>query len=90
MESLTPLNDNVLIKRDPLPPNKIGRIYLPETYAGAIHKVSDRGEVIATGEKVKLVKIGQRVIFGRFSYQDFDREKNLIIVKECDLLGIIN
>lgn len=67
-KTLKPLNDNVLIKRDPLPENKVGNILIPDAYAGRIHKVRDRGKVIAIGEKVKLVKVGERVIFGRFSY----------------------
>jgi len=84
------LNDNVLIKRDPLPENKVGLIHLPERFAGSHYKVQDRGEILAVGPKVKDedIKVGRRVIFGRFSYQDFEREENTILVKECDCLAI--
>jgi co-chaperonin GroES (HSP10) len=90
MATLKPLNDNILIKRDPLPKSKVGSIYLPESYAGAIHKVRDRGSIVAIGDKVTQVKIGNRVIFGRFAYQDFDKSEELIIVRECDILGVIS
>jgi chaperonin GroES len=90
MPPVKPLNDNVLIKRDPLPKSKVGSIYLPESYAGAIHKVRDRGSIVAIGDKVTQVKIGDRVIFGRFAYQDFDKGEELILVRESDILGIIN
>lgn len=85
------LRDSVLIKRDPLPEKKIGLIYLPDAYAGREQKVRDRGEIVAIGNKLKHhedLKVGLRVIFGRFSYQDFDRSKDLILVKECDILAI--
>ena len=85
------LNDNILIKRDPLPENKVGSIFLPEAYAGRQHKVRDRGEIVVIGPKVKYkeLKKGDRVVFGRFSYQYFDKEQDLILVKECDLLAIL-
>lgn len=84
------LNDNVLIKRDPLPESKVGSIYLPDRYAGIHHKVQDRGKILAVGDKVKNkdIKVGIRVIFGRFSYQDFERGKDTILVRECDCLAI--
>jgi len=89
-EKLKILNDNVLIKRDPLPENKVGSIYLPNRYAGIHHKVQDRGEILAVGPKVKDkdIKVGSRIIFGRFSYQDFERGKDMILVRECDCLAI--
>ena len=85
------LGDSILIKRDPLPEKKIGLIYLPDAYAGREQKVRDRGEIVLVGDKIKHIKdltVGKRVIFGRFSYQDFNKDENLILVKECDILVV--
>jgi len=84
---MKPLFNRVLIKRDPLPKKKIGSIYLPDENSEI--KYPSTGLVISVGD-VTLVEIGDRVIFGQNAYQYFDKEKDLILVNEEDILAVLD
>lgn len=90
-----PLHDRVLVRRIETEEKSAGGIIIPDT---AKEKPS-QGEIIAVGpggrdEAGKLipidVKVGDRVLFGKWSGTEvkIDSEE-LLIMKESDILGIV-
>ena len=90
-----PLQDRVLIRRLAQDEKTAGGIIIPDT---AKEKPSE-GEVVAVGpgsrsEDGKLhpldVKAGDRILFGKWSGTEVKIDgEELIIMKESDILGII-
>jgi chaperonin GroES len=90
-----PLHDRVLVRRVQSEEKSAGGIIIPDT---AKEKPME-GEIIAAGpgartEDGKLVpldvKVGDRVLFGKWSGTEVKIDgEELIIMKESDLLGII-
>jgi chaperonin GroES len=90
-----PLHDRVLVRRLEQEEKTAGGIIIPDT---AKEKPME-GEVIAVGagargEDGKLqpldVKAGDRILFGKWSGSEVKIDgKELIIMKESDVLGII-
>jgi chaperonin GroES len=90
-----PLQDRVLVRRVESEEKSAGGIIIPDT---AKEKPME-GEIIAAGsgartEDGKLVpldvKVGDRVLFGKWSGTEVKIDgEELIIMKESDLLGII-
>ena len=90
-----PLHDRVVIKRLDSETKSAGGIIIPDT---AKEKPME-GEVIAVGpgarnEKGELialdVKVGDRVLFGKWSGTEVKIDgQELLIVKEADVMGII-
>ncbi len=91
-----PLHDRVLVKRVEQEQKTAGGILLPET----AQEKPQEGEVIATGpgirndkgETVALdVKAGDRILFGKWSGTEVKVDgQELIIMKESDILGIVD
>lgn len=95
--NIKPLHDNVIIK--PKKAEEITRagIVLPETMDKG---KSERGEVIAVGPGklneagVRLpmsVKIGDKVIFKKYSTEEFmdEKKEEYLIVSDNDILAIL-
>lgn len=91
-----PLADRVLVKRIPEETKTAGGILIPEN---AKEKPSE-GAVVAVGSgkllkdgstKAPEVKIGDKVLFGKYSGTEvkIDGEEHLIL-REDDLLGVVN
>jgi len=90
-----PLHDRVLVRRIEAEEKTAGGIIIPDT---AKEKPSE-GEVIAVGagardEAGKLVELavkpGDRILFGKWSGTEVRIEgEDLLIMKESDILGII-
>ncbi|MBM3505761.1 MAG: co-chaperone GroES [Alphaproteobacteria bacterium] len=90
-----PLHDRVLIRRLEEEQKSAGGIIIPDT---AKEKPSE-GEILAVGpggrnEKGGLVamsvKVGDRVLFGKYSGTEVKIEgQEMIICKESDLMGVI-
>ena len=90
-----PLHDRVLVRRLESEERTAGGIIIPET---AKEKPME-GEVVAIGsgardESGKLqaldVKVGDRILFGKWSGTEVKLDgKELIIMKESDIMGII-
>jgi chaperonin GroES len=90
-----PLQDRVLIRRIDSDTKSAGGIIIPDT---AKEKPSE-GEVVAVGpgardENGKLVpldvKVGDRVLFGKWSGTEIKLDgEELMVVKESDLFGIV-
>ena len=90
--NIKPLFDRVVVKEIPDKPEKLGNIILPE-----ITKKPEISEVVALGigeidgKKVNFeVKIGDHVIFNKFSGNEFKIDNEIYtIIKEKDILAII-
>jgi len=90
-----PLHDRVLVRRVEAEEKTAGGIIIPDT----AKEKPQEGEVIAvgagardeTGKLVPLdVKKGDRVLFGKWSGTEVKIDgEDLIIMKESDILGII-
>ena len=93
--SFRPLHDRVVIKRIEQEETTLGGIIIPDT---AKEKPME-GEIVAVGpgarnEKGDLVpldvKTGDRVLFGKWSGTEVKVDgKELLIVKESDIMGVI-
>ncbi|APG09760.1 co-chaperone GroES [Bradyrhizobium japonicum] len=90
-----PLHDRVVVKRIEAEEKTAGGIIIPDT---AKEKPS-QGEVVAVGpggrdEAGKLIpidlKVGDRVLFGKWSGNDVVLDgQELLIMKESDIMGIL-
>ena len=93
--SFRPLHDRVLIRRVEQEAKTAGGIIIPDT---AKEKPME-GEVVAVGpgarsEDGKIhpldVKVGDRVLFGKWSGTDIKLDgEELIIMKESDIMGVL-
>ena len=91
-----PLHDRVLVKRVASDEKTAGGIIIPDT---AKEKPSE-GKVVAVGSGTKAedgsvtpldVKSGDKILFGKWSGTEVTVDgKELLIMKESDVLGIIS
>ena len=92
---IRPLHDRVIVKRVEEERKSAGGIVIPDTAAekpsvGEVvscgpGKTDDAGKVIAMG-----VKPGDRVLFGKYSGQEFKMEgQDLLHMREDDIIGIV-
>ena len=92
---LRPLADRVIVKRLENETKTASGIYIPDNAA----EKPDQGEVLAVGpgrtsEEGKLVpltvKVGDRVLFGRYGGQPVKVDgEELLVLKEEDLFAIV-
>ena len=92
---LRPLADRVIVKRMENETKTASGIYIPDNAA----EKSDQGEVLAVGpgkrndkgEQIALnVKVGDRVLFGKYSGQTVKVDGNeLLVMKEDDLFAVV-
>jgi chaperonin GroES len=90
-----PLHDRVVVKRVEAEQKTAGGIIIPDT----AKEKPQQGEVIATGpggrdDAGKLipidVKIGDKVLFGKWSGTEVKRDgDDLLIMKESDIMGVL-
>ena len=90
-----PLHDRVVVKRIDAEAKSAGGIIIPDT---AQEKPS-QGEVVAVGpggrdEAGKLIlidiKVGDRVLFGKWSGTEIKIEgEDLVVMKESDIMGVV-
>jgi chaperonin GroES len=93
--NISPLHDRVVIKRLEEERTSAGGIVIPDS---ATEKPS-KGEVVAIGPGKMLdsgqlhplaVKVGQRVLFGKYSGTEVKLEgAELVVMREDDIMGII-
>lgn len=92
---IRPLHDRVIVKRMEEERKTASGIVIPDTAA----EKPDQGEVIAVGpgkrdENGKYiamdVKVGDRVLFGKYSGQTVKVEgEELLVMREEDIMGVI-
>jgi chaperonin GroES len=92
---IRPLHDRVIVKRIEEERKSAGGIVIPDTAA----EKPDQGEIVAIGKGKKDdngklipidVKIGDRVLFGKYSGQTVKvKGDELLVMREEDLMGVI-
>ena len=92
---LRPLQDLVVIRRVAAEQKTVGGIFIPDT----AQEKPVEGEVVSAGpgarsEDGKIhpldVEVGDRVLFGKWSGTEIKLDgEELIIIKESDLLGVV-
>ena len=92
---LRPLHDRVIVKRLEEERQSAGGIVIPDTAA----EKPSMGEVVAVGpgkagKKGKVqpmgVKAGDKVLFGKYSGQEFKMDnEDLLHMREDDIIGIV-
>ena len=95
MVDFTPLHDRVLVRRIEAEEKTAGGIIIPDS----AKEKPQEGEVIAVGkgakdedgDRIKMdVKVGDKILFGKWSGTEVKLDgKDLIIMKESDILGVI-
>ena len=93
--NLRPLHDRVIVKRLENETKTASGIYIPDNAA----EKPDQGEVLAVGpgkrndkgEQIALnVKVGDRVLFGKYSGQAVKiNGDELLVMKEDDLFAVV-
>jgi chaperonin GroES len=93
--NLRPLHDRVIVKRLESETKTASGILLPEAAA----EKPDQGEILAVGNgkilddgKVRPldVKVGDRVLFGKYSGQAFkDNGVELLMMREEDIMAVV-
>jgi chaperonin GroES len=94
--NVRPLHDRLLVQRNDSATQTAGGLYLPETakekpVEGMVLAVGD-GRLTEEGNTLPLqVKVGDRIIFGKYSGTEIklDGEERLIL-REDDVLGILD
>ncbi len=95
MASIKPLQDRVVVERIEAEEKTASGIVLP----GAAAEKPDTGIVVAVGDGKTLdngtkitpsVKVGDKVIFGKYAGQSVKLDgKELLVMREDDIFGII-
>ena len=92
---IRPLNDRVIVKRLDEEKKTAGGIVIPDTaaekpsqgevvFAGP-GKIDDSGKLVPMG-----VKVGDKILFGKYSGQEFKLEgQDLLHMREDDIIGIV-
>ena len=93
--NIRPLHDRVIVKRIEEERKSAGGIVIPDTAA----EKPDQGEIVAVGkgkkdDQGKLipidVKVGDRVLFGKYSGQTVKVQgEELLVMREEDIMGVI-
>jgi chaperonin GroES len=92
---LRPLHDRIIVKRLEEERKSAGGIVIPDTaaekpsmgevIAAGPGKTDDSGKVIPMG-----VKVGERILFGKYSGQEFKMEgQELLHMREDDVIGVV-
>src|SRR5882762_8570949 len=92
---IRPLHDRVIVKRVEEEKKSAGGIVIPDTAA----EKPEQGEILAVGEGKKDdngklipidVKVGDRVLFGKYSGQTVRvKGDELLVMHEGDIMGVI-
>ena len=92
---IRPLHDRVIVKRIDEERKTASGIVIPDTAA----EKPDQGEVLAVGKGKKTedgklvaldVKVGDKVLFGKYSGQTVKvKGEELLVMREEDLMGVI-
>lgn len=94
--SLRPLHDRVIVKRLDQETKTASGIFIPDAAA----EKPDQGEILAVGNGKILengtvrpldVKVGDRVLFGKYSGQTVKVEgEELLVMREEDIMAIVS
>ena len=92
---IRPLHDHVLVKRIEEAETVQGGIIIPDTakekpQQGEVMAVGD-GKLLEDGSRAPIaVKVGDRILFGKYAGSDIKIEGDeLLIVREDEILGVL-
>jgi chaperonin GroES len=92
---ITPLKDNIVVKRIEEDEKKVGSIIIPDTakekpMTAEVIAIGS-GRVLKDGNKLPLeVKVGDKVLVGKYSGSEVKLdETDYVILREDEVLGII-
>jgi chaperonin GroES len=81
-----PLKDRVFVKYTEEGERTAGGLYIPDT----AKEKPQKGTVEAVGSEVKEIKVGNTILFDKYSGSKVNIDNNeYLIVKEEDILGIV-
>ena len=81
-----PLKDRVFVSYTPELEKTAGGLYIPDT----AKEKPQGGKVEAVGDEVKSLKIGDNILFDRYSGSKISIDNvEYLIIKEEDVLGIL-
>jgi len=81
-----PLKDRVFVKYTEEGEKTAGGLYIPDT----AKEKPQKGTVEAIGSEVKEIKVGNTILFDKYSGSKVTIDNNeYLIVKEEDILGIV-
>lgn len=84
---IQPLFDKVLIQPEKAEEKTASGIYIPDTVK---QDKPQFGKIIAIGETVNTVKVGQKVVFAKYGPVELTLDKQeYLIVKEEDILATL-
>src|ERR1700721_1848413 len=93
---IRPLYDRIVVKRIEEKETMHGALYIPDS----AKEKPQEGEVVAVGKGKRLedgtiaeldVKVGDRILFGKYSGSDFKLDgKEYMIMREDEILGILD
>ena len=93
---IRPLHDRVAVKREPAERKSAGGIFIPATASekptfGKVIAVG-RGKVLDGGQtRVLDVKVGDRVLFGKYSGTEVKVDnQDVIVMREDDVMAIVD
>lgn len=95
MASITPLSDRVVVKAEPAEEKTASGLFIPDT----AKEKPQRGSIVSVGPgkvengtKIDMtVKEGDTVLYGKYSGTEVTiDDEDLLIMRESDILGIIN
>ncbi len=89
--TLKPIQDRVVVRRLPADEVTAGGIIIPDT----AKEKPQQGEVLAVGpgkdDHKMTVKVGDRVLFGKYAGQELDLNgEDLVVMREDDILSIVD
>ena len=94
--NIRPLHDRVVVKREPEERKSAGGIIIPDTASekptfGKVIAVG-QGKVLDGGQTRTLeVKVGDRVLFGKYSGTEVKVDnQDLIVMREDDVMAIVD
>ncbi len=81
-----PLKDRVFVSYTTELEKTAGGLYIPDT----AKEKPQSGKVEAVGDEVKMVKVGETILFDRYSGSKINLDNTeYLIIKEEDILGIL-
>lgn len=91
--NLTPLYDHILVQRKAVKETEDGGVIVKPEMAMR-KEIPSEGEVIAVGpgkEKPLTVKVGDNIIFGKYTGTEITLDKDVFVVlREDEVFGIIS
>ncbi len=93
--NIRPLHDRVLLKRLDEQESKIGSIIVPDTAKEKPQQAEvmgvGSGKLLENGERASMaVKVGDKVLFGKYSGSDIKIEgEEYLVVREDEILAVL-